>query len=50
VSYKQRSETTGQVCVQSVRLNSPWYTRRRMRHCLTAVSITRWWSSQWRHV
>jgi len=27
VSYKQRSETTGQVCVQSVRLNSPWYTR-----------------------
>jgi len=24
--------------------------RRRVRYCLTAVSIRRWWSSQWRHV
>jgi len=26
------------------------HARRGVRHCLTAVSIARWSSSQWRHV
>ena len=35
---------------KSVRLNSTSHARRRVRHCLTAVWIRRWSSSQWRHV
>jgi len=43
--YEQRSKTTGYVCVQSLR-RLPW----RVRRSLTAVSITCWSRSQWRHV